>query len=216
MTDTTGVGVISQDTVIQGKILNGRKVVVHGYVEGTISSDLVIVAAGGRAYGNVRAVNVEVHGEVQGDVRTRELISIGETGVVAGKVQYGSIALAPGGELSADVRNVPPTLAGDMTLEVRRGRSVVITREDLQAFDPDDTASALTFSVPDIQGGIIALTSAPTIPVSRFSQADINARAVMFVHDGSDQPIASFQVSVSDAEGASSGAPQKVTIHVSE
>lgn len=216
MSDQIGRGYISADTVIQGKILNGRRVEIHGYVEGTVSSDEVVIAPGGRAYGNVRAVNAEVYGELQGDIRTRGLIAIGDGGRVAGKVEYGSITLAPGGELSADVRNVPPTVTGDMTLEVKRGRSVVITREDLQAIDPDDAPSDLTFNVPDITGGIIALTSAPTQPVTRFTQAQLNARSVLFVHDGSDAKQAAFQVTCSDAEGATSGAPRTVTVNIEE
>ncbi|MEM7776557.1 MAG: cadherin-like domain-containing protein [Pseudomonadota bacterium] len=211
MSDTNGVAFIAPDMVVQGKIINGRRVDVQGYVDGTISSDLVVVAPGGRAYGNVRAVKLEVAGEMQGDIRVKELIRIGDGGSVAGKVQYGSIALSSGGELLADVRNVPPSLAGDMTITVHRGRSTVVTRQDLQAVDPDDAPDDLTFEVSNTSGGMVALTSAPTKPVTTFTQAQINARSVMFVHDGSASETAHFHVLCRDASSATSGKPEKVT-----
>lgn len=212
MNDTNGVGIIAADTFVQGKILNGRRVEVHGYVEGTISSDLVVIAKGGRAYGNVRAVNSEIHGDLQGDIRIKELINISDGGRVGGKVQYGSIMLSSGGDLSADVRNVPPTLAGDGVISVLRGRSAVITREDIHAIDPDDAPEDLRFEVGEISAGMIALTSAPTQAVTEFTQAQINSRSVMFVHDGSAGDSTNFEIVVYDDEGGTSGKPQKISV----
>lgn len=214
MNDTNGIGIIAADTFVQGKILNGRRIEVHGYVEGTISSDLVVVAKGGRAYGNIRAVNTQIFGDLQGDIRIKELINIADGGRVSGKVQYGSITLAPGGDLSADVRNVPPSMSGDGVISVHRGRSAVITREDLHAVDPDDAPEDLMFKVKRISNGMIALTSAPTQAVTEFTQAQVNARSVMFVHDGGRGDSTDFEVIVYDDEGANSGKPQKISVLV--
>lgn len=214
MSESTGNCYIAEDTFVQGKILNGRSVEIHGYVDGTISSDHVIIAPSGRAYGNVRAVQAEVYGEMQGDIRVKELIKIPDGGSVAGKLQYGAISLAAGGDLSADVRNVPPSLAGDLTVSVQRGRSVVITREDIVAIDPDDAPEDLKYEVKRIVNGMIALTSAPTQSVKEFTQAQVNSRNVMFVHDGTDGDSAAFSVTVYDASGASSGDPQTVSVLV--
>lgn len=214
MSDTVGVCRIGPDLVVQGQIINARRVEIAGYVEGSVSADHVVIAQGGRAYGNIRAATVEVHGEAQGDLRVRELITIGEAGSVAGQVQYGAISMAPGGILSADLKNVPPKIAGDMTLNVQRGQSVVITRGDLQAVDPDDAPEDLMFEVSRAVAGFVALTGEPTVPVTSFRQADINARKVMFVHDGSDGARAGFAVRCVDDDGASSGSALPVTVEV--
>jgi hypothetical protein len=119
-----------------------------------------------------------------------------------------------GGELAADVRNVPPELAGDLNLVVKRGGTVRITTVDLTAFDPDDAADKLTFTVSTPLGGFVALAGAPGAAAASFTQADLMAGNVIFVHDGGDARTASFAVLVTDASGASSGSAQTVTAAV--
>ena len=139
---------------------------------------------------------------------------IGRVGSVSGNVQYGQMAVEAGGNLSADVRNVPPQIAGDLDLSVSRGQTVRITPLDLTAVDPDDTAQNLTFSVSNASSGFVAKTGAATQALSQFTQAELQAGSIMFVHDGSMGAKASFDVVVTDKEGATSGQPQTVTVNV--
>ena len=120
-----------------------------------------------------------------------------------------------GASLSAEVKNVPPTLSGDLDLMVARGRSVRITLTDLNAIDPDDKAEDLKFTVSNAVNGFVILSGAPNRPVNGFTQADLAGGNVMFTHNGSNTPTASFDVVVVDAKGGSSGAPQtiKVAVH---
>ena len=119
-----------------------------------------------------------------------------------------------GGSLSAEVRNVPPTLAGDLDLTVARGRSVAITLEDLHAVDPDDDARDLVFSVSNPRNGFVSLASAPGRPAAKFTQADLEGGRVSFAHDGTATQAASFDVVVTDHSGATSGRPQTVKVTV--
>ena len=120
---------------------NGRQVEIHGYVEGEVASEALLIHRTDRLYGTIRADRAEVHGEMQGEVFVKNLIAIGSSGSVTGKVQYGQLAIEHGGNLSAEVRNIPPTLTGDFQLEVTRGQSVAITLQDINALDPDDVAT---------------------------------------------------------------------------
>ena len=122
--------------------------------------------------------------------------------------------MAAGGSLSADVRNVPPTIGGDLDVTVYKGRSVTITVMDLTAVDPDDAAVDLIYSVSNARNGVIAHSNAPGSAVKSFSQADLEAGKVQFRHDGSDAPAASFDVIVTDHAGATSGAPMTVKVNV--
>lgn len=202
--------IIGPDLVVKGDIKNGGVIEVHGYVEGSIAADHLIVHDGGRVFGTVRANAADVSGKVQGTVAVRNLINIGPTGTVAGDVRYGKLALATGGNLDASVRNVPPELAGDFEIAVRRGRSVVITPVDLTAIDPDNTASELTYQVSNARGGELRLSASAA---TSFTDSDIRAGTVSFAHDAvSDR--ASFDVQVIDRSGASSGAPSTVTVVV--
>jgi cytoskeletal protein CcmA (bactofilin family) len=209
-----GLLVIREDTIIKGEIRNCRQMEVYGYVEGDVAADAVLVHQNGRCYGTVKTDSAEVHGDLQGTVVVKHLINIHDTGSVSGNVRYGKLALAAGGSLSAEVRNVPPGIAGDLDLTVDRGRTVPITLEDLHAVDPDDEAKDLTFTVSNARGGFVALAGAPKRAATTFTQADLQSGQVLFAHDGTNTKVASFDIVVADRSGATSGAAQTVKVSV--
>lgn len=209
-----GILIVQDDTVIKGKIHNCRKIEIFGYVEGELDAENVLVREKGRFFGTVKADNAAIEGEMQGKVFIKNLIDIRATGIVTGNVQYGQMAMENGATLSAEVRNVPPTLAGDFNLAVEKGKSAAVTTWDITAFDPDDDAKDLTYTVSRPVNGFIALKDAPAKPLDRFTQADIEGGKIVFQHDGKDNKKASFDVSVTDAKGGSSGEPQTVTVDV--
>ncbi|MFT4078637.1 polymer-forming cytoskeletal protein [Rhodomicrobium sp.] len=206
--------IIQEDTIIKGKIRNCRQMEIHGYVEGELAAESVIVHQGGTFFGTLKTDQADVAGSLQGEVFVKNLISIRSSGVVNGNVRYGQLAMEMGADLSAELRNVPPKLAGDLDVTVKRGRSVVITTEDLTAIDPDDSADELSYAVSNASNGIVALAANAGISVDRFTQADIEAGRVLFVHDGGDSNTASFDVLVSDESGANSGRAQTVHVNV--
>jgi cytoskeletal protein CcmA (bactofilin family) len=209
-----GVLVVQEDTIIKGEIRNCRQMEVYGYVEGDVAADNLLIHPSGQCYGTVKTESAEIRGKLQGDVVVKHLISIRDSGSVSGNVQYGALAMEAGGSLSAEVRNVPPTLAGDLDLTVARGRSVAITLEDLHAVDPDDDARDLVFSVSNPRNGFVSLASAPGRPAAKFTQADLEGGRVSFAHDGTATQAASFDVVVTDHSGATSGRPQTVKVTV--
>ncbi|MCB1512138.1 MAG: polymer-forming cytoskeletal protein [Hyphomicrobiaceae bacterium] len=214
MNGTTGHLVVNKGTTIKGDIRNCRHLEVAGNIEGDLVADHVVVHPDGLLKGNVRADGVEVNGVLDGEVTVRGLLRIGSGGSVTGQVRYGQLAIDAGGNLVADVRNIPPRLAGDHVIEVTRGKSAGITVADLQAIDPDDPAENLTFSVVRPTRGFVAKSSAPGDEITSFTQADINGGGVIFVHDGSDTARASFDVVCTDGSGATSGAPQTIRVDV--
>jgi cytoskeletal protein CcmA (bactofilin family) len=209
----SGVLIVREDTAIKGEVRNCRQLEVYGYIEGDITAAHVLVHQGGRCYGKVKSENADVHGDLQGEVTVKHLINIRSSGSVSGNVRYGKLALEQGGNLSAEVRNVPPTLGGDLDLSVSRGKAVRITPQDLTAYDPDDTAQNLTFTISNARNGFITLAGGRS-PVTRFTQADLTSGKVSFTHDGTNTQAASFEVVVADRSGATSGAPQTVKVHV--
>ena len=215
MIGTRGVLVVREDTAIVGEIRNCQQIEIYGYVEGKVSADSVLIHPNGRFFGTVQAERADVRGTVQGDVVVKHLINIRSSGSVTGNIQYGQLALEAGGNLSAELRNVPPTISGDLGLSVDRGRAVTITINDLTALDPDDKAKDLTFSVSNPRNGFVSLSSAPAKAVSRFTQADLQSGVVLFKHDGTKTEVASFDVIVADRAGATSGRPQTVKVAVS-
>lgn len=106
--------------------------------------------------------------------------------------------------------DVPPTLVTN-TLTVNQGQTVILSGSNLSASDP--YTSSFTFTVSLVQYGYFALTSAPTTPVTSFTQAQIQSGSVQFVQDGSTN-VPSYSVSVSD--GRMSSAVQAATVSFDE
>lgn len=214
MTGTRGTTIIAEDMVVRGDIKNGGLVEVKGYVEGSVSAERLLIHENGRVYGTVRADNCDVNGRMQGTVLIKHLISIGQTGAVRGDVRYGKLVLAGGGDLDATVRNVPPEIAGDLNVTVKRGHSVRVTTADLTAIDPDSAAASVVFTVGATTGGHMARAGALKSPVQSFTQEDLEAGTVLFVHDGSAGNSAAIELVAADQLGATSGAPKSLTVTV--
>ncbi len=214
MTNNQGIVVVSSDTDIKGDITDCRQIDIHGYVEGNLSVESIRVHNGGRFTGRIQAENAEINGQCKGEVLVKQLIKIGPSGSVSGTVRYGRLAMDEGAELSADVRNVPPEIAGDLNVSVSKGGSVVISTEDLTAIDPDDTAENLTYTISNIRNGFVSHKNAPQTPVHTFTQADLEQGNIAFIHDGSMAQSASFDVVVKDDDGATSGAAQTVEVEI--
>lgn len=212
--DEAGVLVLKDDAILKGEVRNCRNMHVFGYVEGNIATDELVIHEGGRCYGTVRAGTADISGTVQGDVFVKNLINIQSTGDVAGNIHYGKLAMQHGASLTADLRNVPPTIAGDLSVTVRRGSSIVVTTMDLTALDPDDTPDHLVYRISNVRHGHLALSGASSTAVVGFTQADLLAGRVLFVHDGDKSPAASFDAVVADHTGATSGSAKTVNVAV--
>lgn len=209
-----GVLILSEDAFITGEVRKCQRVEIYGYIDGKVASDMTVVHPGGRLYGTLKSTAAEVNGDLQGDITVTNLLDIKSTGSVSGNVKYGQLAMQAGANLSAELRNVPPSLTGDMELSVGRGGSVTITTIDLTAIDPDDTAHSLVFTVSEEVNGFLVLADAPARKVETFTQAELEARKVKFVHNGAPSPAASFKIVVRDDDGANSGKAQTVFVKV--
>lgn len=214
MSDNNGVLVIGSEAVLTGTVTGARRVEVYGTVDGGVAAGDVTVRDGGTLSGWIKSESSTVEGILKGDVRVQQLITIRSTGTVTGNVKYGRLAMDEGAELAASVRNVPPSIAGDLDLSVGKGKTVRITAADLSAVDPDDAPDALTFQVSNVAGGMITQSGAPGLAVETFTHADLLAGRVHFAHDGGDAATANFDVIVSDDDGATSGAAQTVKVAV--
>ena len=214
MTAMAREAIIQEDTIVKGKIRNCRQMEIRGYVEGELAADSVLIHQGGTFFGTLKTGKADVAGSVQGEVFVKDLISIRSSGSVNGNVRYGQLAMEMGADLSAELRNVPPRLAGDLDISVKRGKAVVITTNDITAIDPDDTPDHLTYSVSNPINGFVSLAAQAGVQVFHFTQADIEAGRVLFVHDGGNSSVASFDIVVADHTGATSGGAQTVHVHV--
>ncbi|XUM20585.1 beta strand repeat-containing protein [Bradyrhizobium oligotrophicum S58] len=123
----------------------------------------------------------------------------------AGSTQVVTITIAG----SDDV----PVLSGDASASLLQGTSTVITIADVSAADIDNTASQLTFNLSSTVHGYVALSSAPGVAITNFTQAQLAAGQVAFVNDGTQNPAASFTVTATDGSLTTAGMVVNVAVN---
>ena len=107
--------------------------------------------------------------------------------------------------------NDAPVLSGDLAIAVNEGGSVVLTTSDVNGTDVDDVAADLTFTVTNEVNGVVQVNG---VNASSFTQADLEAGNVTFLHNGSETVSGSFDVALADDDNASAGAAVTVTATV--
>ncbi|MEM7313471.1 MAG: cadherin-like domain-containing protein, partial [Planctomycetota bacterium] len=81
---------------------------------------------------------------------------------------------------------------------VNEGDYATLTVDMIEATDSDDAASELTYTVSNLVNGQLELGSSPGSPITSFTQAQIDSGDIVFLHDGSETTVASFDYSLAD------------------
>ncbi|MDA7610571.1 Ig-like domain-containing protein [Verrucomicrobia bacterium] len=138
-----------------------------------------------------------------------------------------AFSLADGGEDEASAAtgtfsirvttlNDAPTVVTNTGGRVKESESVVITRAMLQAMDPDDLPAGLTYTVSSASvHGQLELTTGAGVPITVFTQEDIDSDRVIYKHDGGESLEDGFAFSLADGgEDAVSAATGTFSISV--
>jgi cytoskeletal protein CcmA (bactofilin family) len=96
--------IVGPDVKLKGaEILDCDTLVVEGRVEATMDSRVVRIAELGSFSGKVSIDIAEIHGSFDGELTARSQLIIHATGKVSGKIRYGKLVIAEGGELCGDI-----------------------------------------------------------------------------------------------------------------
>jgi cytoskeletal protein CcmA (bactofilin family) len=96
--------VIASDLTIEGKIEGSGHVRIAGTFKGDVHvQGNLTIDAGARLTGQVRANNVVVGGELQGNIEAASRVELLETGIVAGDVKAPSLIVAAGSRMRGQV-----------------------------------------------------------------------------------------------------------------
>lgn len=111
-----------------------------------------------------------------------------------------------------DVNERPPRPQASIPLQLPRGSRASVSRAQLSVVDPDSAPGEIEYKVQRApHNGFLSLAGASAGPVSRFTQADVDAGRLAFVANGSSV-AGIFQLSVSD--GASPPLPMSLAVDV--
>jgi hypothetical protein len=103
-------------------------------------------------------------------------------------------------------QNDAPTLAVNTGSTAAEGGFDTISSGELLVTDVDNTAAQLTFSVgTGPASGRLELTTSPGVSANSFTQADIIANRLVYVHDGSETTSDTFTFTVNDGAGGAVG-----------
>jgi cytoskeletal protein CcmA (bactofilin family) len=106
------MSVIGPTLVIKGELEAGEDLLIEGRVEGTIThtAEQLLIGQRGSLKADIRARNVVIEGEVEGDVYGSESVSIKETATVRGNIFTPKISISEGahfkGGIDMDVESV--------------------------------------------------------------------------------------------------------------
>ncbi len=132
-----------------------------------------------------------------------EAAGVDLTGAIGGTADWSAatVALAT----AIDPVNDAPVLANNGAT-VDEGAAVTLTSVALLATDIDNTAAELTYTVTALPAhGQIFLNGVALAAGQSFTQADIDAGRVTYVHDGSETIADQFTFTLADGAGASLG-----------
>lgn len=93
--------------------------VIEGHVEATVHSKAMQIDKPGTLKGTALIDVAEVHGDFSGELTARTRLVVHGTGRVSGKIRYGKLIVAEGGELSGDVKRIDES--EDLAMSSRAG-----------------------------------------------------------------------------------------------
>ncbi|BDU57489.1 hypothetical protein LMORI2_04710 [Limnohabitans sp. MORI2] len=94
---------IGEGVVFSGTIKAPNQAVISGKFEGELDARDVLIGASGVVTGKTTAQFVDVKGELNESVTSRELLIVRATGRVNGTVTYGEIEIERGGQVKGDM-----------------------------------------------------------------------------------------------------------------
>ena len=99
------VTTIGESILISGEISGTEDITINGTVEGELHfrDNNILVGESGHIHADVSAKNIVVEGEIKGELRATEQVSIKPTGVVSGDIRAPRVVLDDGCQFKGSV-----------------------------------------------------------------------------------------------------------------
>ncbi|MBK9947789.1 MAG: tandem-95 repeat protein [Nitrospira sp.] len=108
--------------------------------------------------------------------------------------------------LSVTPENDAPLLVTNTGSNLAEGGTDTIDASELAVTDVDNSAAQLTYTIGTGPAyGRLELTTAPGVSATTFTQADIDANRLVYIHNGSETTSDNFTFTVNDGAGGSIG-----------
>ena len=97
---------IGEGVSFQGSISAPDEAVIEGQFDGDLTVGNLLIGQTGRVTGTIKADRVDVKGELNKDISTRQLLIVRSTGKVNGTLEYGEIEIERGGQVRGNMTQV--------------------------------------------------------------------------------------------------------------
>jgi cytoskeletal protein CcmA (bactofilin family) len=89
---------LGEGVIFKGTMVVPNRAVIAGTFDGELDAQSVLIKAAGKMSGRTEAVDLDVHGELAEKVRSKNLLTIRQTGRVDGTLTYADIEIEKGGQ----------------------------------------------------------------------------------------------------------------------
>ena len=89
---------IGEGVSFKGSINAPDEAVIEGQFDGDLTVSNLLIGQTGRVTGTIKADRVDVKGELNKDISSRQLLIVRSTGKVNGTLEYGEIEIERGGQ----------------------------------------------------------------------------------------------------------------------
>jgi hypothetical protein len=138
------------------------------------------------------ALGISITSFTQAQINAGEVVYVHNGSLTTGDAFMFTVSDGAGGNIAATTFGITvtgvnntPTLAVNVGSTVVQGLTDVITAGELQVVDLNNTPAQLIYTVTNVpSNGQLELTTNPGVAITTFTQADIDAGHVVFVHSG--------------------------------
>ena len=95
--------IIGSSANIKGNVKDENEITIYGSVEGDIECKKLTVGKSGSAKGKIITENLVIEGNVDGEIKVRNHLTIFTTGRTSGKISYGLINIDDGGKIEGEI-----------------------------------------------------------------------------------------------------------------
>lgn len=101
----SSANLIQSGTSITGDIQSNGNIRIDGTLNGTVNAGgKVILGSTGSVEGEIKCINADIEGRVNGIIKVKELLSFKATAVVSGEIYTGKLAIEPGAKFTGTCR----------------------------------------------------------------------------------------------------------------
>jgi cytoskeletal protein CcmA (bactofilin family) len=97
---------IGEGVSFKGSINAPDEAVIEGQFDGDLTVSNLLIGQTGRVTGTIKADRVDVKGELNKDISSRQLLIVRSTGKVNGTLEYGEIEIERGGQVRGSMSQV--------------------------------------------------------------------------------------------------------------